>query len=73
MSKKTEWISGRLKPVRVGVYERKLPPFVVFSYWDGQSWGCSCFAASEASLVHRISGTSNSQCRPWRGLLEETK
>jgi len=66
----TGWISGDLKPVRVGVYERQGLPNS-FSYWNGKRWSFSNETVKEAYADRRV--PSFAQVRPWRGLAQESK
>jgi len=69
----TGWISGDLKPVRVGVYERDSwgQGSTIYSLWNGEFWcvGRGTVQAAEKMQHQR----SYYQSHTWRGLLKETK
>lgn len=73
MSKKlTNWFSGRTKPARAGVYERKIhaPTSCCrtwrFAFWDGSRWSPARDTPqkAEAAGMH----ASGIKQAPWRGL-----
>jgi hypothetical protein len=65
----TPWYPGDVKPVRVGVYERKSHTGT-FSYWDGKRWGMGAHFARQAANDRDPSAF---QREPWRGLTKEAK
>ena len=65
--KLSQWHLGKIKPVHVGVYERKFRiDKQSFSFWDGKKWSvCSGFAS-----VHITRNLlSNFQNLKWRGIV----
>jgi hypothetical protein len=73
---KTDWFDGKIKPVRVGVYEQGTEQYGqlsnkkhitggVFSYWDGKVW-----RGMETNIKYLYK--DNIKCvfqeEPWRGL-----
>lgn len=61
--KTTEWYPGKVKPVRVGLYQRKLKGGgVLYSWWDGRVW-----------MTENRWRLSVYQSIKWRGLKGETK
>ena len=68
--KLTDWIPGKVKPVRVGVYQREYDSGdVQYSYWNGKFWGLYGVTPKEAELDRSFS--SRAQTLPWRGLAEK--
>jgi hypothetical protein len=69
--KVTQWFAPGIKPVRVGVYERKHKHllFTLFAYWDGYSW----FLGRETpELAHKeTTFSANQKGFFWRGLDEQ--
>ena len=69
--KLTSWFPGDVKPVHVGVYERR-PSFNTdirqYSYWDGSAWHWLGWTAPSAVLLTGIH--SAFQDLPWRGVLK---
>lgn len=66
--RKTEWIDGKHKPVRKGVYETKASASLsgAYQYWDGKHW---CAYAFDPYTAHSYKGTNSSyQDEQWRGL-----
>jgi hypothetical protein len=71
----TPWFPGNVRPVRVGVYERRQPSkwcSTQYSYWDGQHWGGSHSMPSDAYDYGRHSA-SLMQSVAWRGLTKEAR
>jgi hypothetical protein len=63
--KLTPWFPGDVKPVRIGVYERKWPyGGRVWTIWNWRNWGHSHFTNTNVRYV----GLGRSQSIPWRGL-----
>ena len=64
--KVTPWFGGDVKPVRAGVYERKIPDSGT-AYWnfDGRHWNYG--GDSTPTNVGSI-GLAFNQNMPWRGL-----
>jgi hypothetical protein len=59
------WIDGSVKPVRIGVYQRRLMSGVVYARWDGERW--RQFSESRR-LAERTTGISGEQAYwSWRG------
>ena len=65
--KLTQWFPGYVKPVHVGVYERRLrfKTDVYYSRWDGEKWCTLCDTVDEAA--HKIFDSAY-QNLPWRGV-----
>ena len=68
--KLTQWFPGDVKPVHIGVYERRLKfkPDVYYSQWDGEKWlwlHWTVEGAAASAGVH-----SAYQSLPWRGVLK---
>ena len=65
--KLTQWFPGDVKPVHVGVYERRLKfkTNVYYSRWDGENWLFMCGTVDKAA--HQIFD-SGYQSLPWRGV-----
>ena len=68
---KTEWISGDLKPVRVGVYERKYLEDIRYCNWTGEFWCTGAYGVHFAA--NHCIDRSFRQDALWRGLTEESK
>lgn len=69
MSKVTEWFPGDVKPIRLGVYERKLgfgSRVTAFYAWNGEFWEYG--GVDSPSQVSRSRTSSLDQSLPWRGL-----
>jgi hypothetical protein len=68
--KLSPWISGRIKPALVGVYERAVADTFSgrYSYFDGKRWGVSHYTPALAERNKSISSTW--QNLKWRGLAE---
>ena len=66
--KLTQWF-GDVKPVHVGVYERRLKftTTVFYSRWDGEKWWSLRRTVTGANTVLRVSDYQNT---PWRGVLK---
>jgi hypothetical protein len=67
--KKTPWIPGNVKPVRVGVYQRHHDNYdTIFSRWDGEMWyaGLDNVKSANSSTLD-----SAYQQLPWRGLAQD--
>jgi hypothetical protein len=70
----TPWFHGKIKPVRVGVYERKFIDTPGFSYWDGKNWFIRALCENDAAYYGRKWYLiSENQSRPWRGLNADPK
>ena len=66
----TPWFPGSTKPVRVGVYLRKVShAWELYSYWDGKKWHVNVPYPQDAALFR--GRVSTYQTLPWCGLLEE--
>lgn len=67
----TPWYPADVKPVRVGVYERKIVVWKVwFSYWNGKKWSIGGRTPKEAMLYKNI---RSNVILPWRGLTVDTR
>lgn len=63
--KETDWIPGELKPVRVGVYKRRIHGERFYSWWDGD-WSVMC---SQKNIAKKNKDMRSSfQDLPWKGL-----
>ena len=70
--KLTKWIPGNVKPVRVGVYQRKYGTDVVhYCLWNGNFW-CSYGDTPKTAKFWKDT-PSTGQTLPWRGLAEKPK
>lgn len=60
----TEWYPEHIKPVRAGVYERKIFDNPTYSLWNGKFWCSYC-----ATVYYASTDRSRSffQHAPWRG------
>lgn len=72
--KLTNWIPGNVKPVRVGVYQRKYDQNSIASstwycYWNGAFWGVNGETPEDAARAKHIA--SGAQNLLWRGLAEK--
>lgn len=66
--KLTPWFDGTVKPVRVGVYQRKYHNGIFYCYWDGKYFSSGTYSIS--GLVHKVRGMSPWQDLPWRGVMK---
>lgn len=67
--KLTEWFNGSVKPMRVGVYQRRDWADLEdhgYSYWDGKNWGVLGDDPDDAMVWARA--ITNYPELPWRGL-----
>lgn len=70
---RTKWFKGRVKPVHVGLYERKSPSpethRAVYAWWDGKQWRMnSCYPDRAVGMT----GESLYQDDMlWRGCVEK--
>jgi len=66
----TSWFDGRIKPVHIGVYERKSSfGFSHYSYWDGDVWKLISSTPHKAHEA-RSDDDSHFQHLEWRGLVK---
>ena len=66
----TDWYGGKIKPTRIGVYERRSSyGFSHYSYWNGKSWKQMAFTPDKAQ---ELSWDDDSffQTLEWRGLVK---
>lgn len=64
---KTHWYSGKVRPVRPGVYQRLTYDFqTMYSHWNGTFWGVNEYTAFHAWLGKQRK--SLYQRHDWRGL-----
>jgi len=66
--KKTKWYPAKIKPVRIGVYERRyknVPLSPLFCLWNGRFWCPGSFDKEFAAYYDSPSYTQN---LPWRGI-----
>ena len=70
--KLTQWFPGDVKPVHVGVYERRLKgtTTVFYSRWDGEKWWSLRRTVTGANTVLPVLRFSDYQNLPWRGVLK---
>ena len=61
----TDWFPADVKPVRVGVYERRKREHAHYSKWSGECWIAYCSTPGHAALE---SDRSLFQSLEWRGL-----
>ena len=67
--KLSQWHSGDVKPVRVGVYERLYDGYnELFCYWDGYEWGVYGFTKEQAFDARNL--YSCVQDIPWRDIVK---
>jgi hypothetical protein len=68
--KLTPWFRGSVKPVRVGIYQRRIYCELKFSRWDGRCWmmGSPTFFYAEVR-----NDPSPMQDESWRGLASDPK
>ena len=70
--KLTKWIPGNVKPVRVGVYQRKYDSGdVQYSYWNGKFW--SVYGETPEEAESWVDTPSTGQTLRWRGLARKPK
>ena len=70
--KYTPWFPGTVKPVRFGVYQRRLANTdIAFSYWDGEQWFLANRTPYEAFGEPALS--FNQDGFEWRGLRHEAQ
>ena len=65
--KLTQWFPGDVKPVHIGVYERRLTKYLYYSRWDGEKWYYLRDTVDEAASQIIDSAHQN---LPWRGVLK---
>lgn len=70
MSRYTQWFPRDIKPVRIGLYKRRLPSSnVVYSMWDGKRW---LVGADTKKLAATSSSFSGFQSLQWQGLRKKS-
>lgn len=71
--KLTPWFDGSQKPVRVGMYQRRMRVWdrLCWSWWDGQLWSRVRPRKAEAYIDRNY--VSVFQNLPWRGLAHKGK
>ena len=67
----TPWFKGTVKPVRIGVYQRKFCGRVCYSYWTGSFWDCLFINAQYADWAKATPSPSVAQELRWRGRTSE--
>jgi len=68
----TDWLSGDLKPVRVGVYQKIFCGDIVYAHWNGDFWGMFTGPKSKPEDALRDAHCrSMAQRAHWRGLAED--
>ena len=64
----TDWYSGKIKPTRIGVYERRSSyGFSHYSYWTGKAWKQMAFTPDKAQELS-WDDDSYFQTLEWRGI-----
>jgi hypothetical protein len=67
----TTWFDGRIKPVHIGVYERRSTfGFAHYSYWNGKKWKLISSTPDEAFKVRVDCHNSYFQTLEWRGVCQ---
>lgn len=66
--KLTPWFPSKVKPVRIGIYERRIPGVGIrYAWWNGAWWG-----GFATNLIHAVNnqtfGTGHRYAQ-WRGLV----
>ena len=71
--KTTPWFSALQKPVRPGVYQRKLTltHAILYYYWDGQTWWASGRTPDEADMMQGVARSYWQTRFKWRGVINE--
>jgi hypothetical protein len=69
-SKKTPWFDGSVKPVRLGVYQRRYVGGARYARWTGRYW---CLPWRRVATAAQDTAASFFERLPWRGLAEEPK
>ena len=70
--KRTPWFSPKVKPVHVGLYERKVKDFgSPWSFWNGEYWGG--WGGTPMIAVENKRHKSSRQDWQWRGLATKPK
>lgn len=71
MRKYTSWFPGSVRPLREGLYQKKLERGTAYSYWDGFYWYAFTLDKATAIWYHERGLKSGDQLRrDWRGLSE---
>lgn len=67
----TPWFDGKVKPVRVGAYERRIGHghTTEFAYWNGDKW--TGYAGSPEGALSRIGMYCSWQEDQWRGIVKQ--
>ena len=73
--KKTLWLSGKFRPVRVGIYERNYKIggsgfYPRYCLWDGEHWRMWAASVEDAAGNPMLSARQNLK---WRGLASPAK
>ena len=72
--KLSQWHSGSVKPVHVGVYEREDKKLIgIFSHWTGRYWTLGFSDNNKYMLKASKTGRSYSQDLAWRGIVKDKK
>ena len=73
MAKTTKWFPGTVKPVHVGLYQRRLVFGGMWSWWNGKVW-CGWGGTEEIAARNGKEGYMSSvQDARWRGLRRAEK
>ena len=70
----TPWFGGNVKPVHVGVYQKKLKGTdgPVFAYWDGSRWSAFVGPRDTPDDAMKLRNSLSAyQDVPWRGLMQK--
>lgn len=68
----TDWISGIVKPFRIGIYQRKTDQIgldVAYAFWNGTFWGMFGYNIETALELKHVKSYSDNLF--WRGLLNK--
>lgn len=65
------WIDGNVRPVRVGVYQRRAFDTARYARWDGKRWFLASDDRDEAANSLRVSSIQSAL--EWRGRAEPTR
>ena len=68
----SNWHSGKIKPIRKGIYERMLPGYShsIYNYFDGNKWFFGAAFVDIAMDAASNCGVHQIQKMYWRGLVK---
>ena len=71
--KTTPWFSALQKPVRPGVYQRKimLTSNINYYYWDGETWWAAGSTPEQADMMQGVARSYWQTRFKWRGVINE--